>query len=191
MKQRKYVWLLVTAVWIGLILGLVSVSVEAKTITVGLIERGVTASNMCETIEDGDVVVLQTNGGSVSEGHALVECIRSKDVIVKVVRANSAGVFVVFGAKKVCLATRVEVGTHTPYAVWPDGSIMTLTMQQVRRSVAIWGKQLMTQGYPIEDVMYLLGMTLMTPPEEMTSIRKSTVKRILGTRYIGACEDVL
>ena len=191
MKQRKNVWLLVTAVWIGLILGLVSVAVEAKTITVGLIERDVTARNMCRTIEDGDVIVLQTNGGSVNEGHALVECIRSKDVTVKVVRANSAGIFVVFGAKKVCLTTRVEVGTHTPYAVWPDGSMLTLTMKEVRRSVAMWGKQLIKQGYPMEDVMYLLGMTFLTPSEEMTSIHKSTVQRILGARYIGECENVL
>ncbi len=182
-------WWITLAFCLGLFLS--PNKAEAKNITIGLIEYGVTASNVCNTLQDGDVLKLRTQGGSVDEAHKLVECIRNKDVIVQVIEANSAGIFVVFGAKKVCLTKRTEVATHSPYAVWPDGSIMTLTMDQVRASLAHWGKQLIKQGYPPEDVFFLLGITIMTPAEDMTPIRKPTLKRLLGDRYIGECRDVL
>lgn len=184
-------WRGVTIVWLSLVLIVCSAFVEGKEIYIGDIELDVTAHNVCNALEDGDVVVLRTNGGSVDEGHALVECIRDKDVILKVVKAYSAGVFVVFGAKKVCLATGVSVGTHSPYSVWPNGNIRELSVREVRNSLARWGKNLIKQGYAIEDVFYLLGLTFMTPSEEMSRIRVSTLKRVLGDRYLGNCGTVL
>ncbi len=182
-------WGITLAFCLGLFLS--PQKVEAKNITIGLIEHSVTASNVCNTLQDGDVITLRTQGGSVDEAHTLVECIRDKDVIVKVVKANSAGVFVVFGAKKVCLTKTTEVGTHSPYAIRPDGSIVTLTMNQVRNSLAYWGKQLRKQDYPVEDVFFLLGITIMTPAEDMTIIPKRILKSVLSNRHIGECGDVL
>ena len=182
-------WWITLAFFLGLILS--PTNAEAKNITIGLIENGVTASNVCNTLQDGDVITLRTQGGSVDEAHTLVECIRDKDVIVKVVKANSAGVFVVFGAKKVCLTKTTEVGTHSPYAIRPDGSIVTLTMNQVRNSLAYWGKQLRKQDYPVEDVFFLLGITIMTPAEDITIIPKRILKSVLSNRHIGECGDVL
>jgi hypothetical protein len=188
-KRGHSTWYVVLAFCSGLYFG--PQMAEAKNITIGLIERGVTATNVCESIKDGDVITLRTRGGSVSEGHALVECIRSKDVIVKVVKAQSAGVFVVLGAKKVCLTDNVNVGTHSPYIMRDDGSIRELSADQLRESLGSWGVRLRKQGYPKATVFYLLGITFLTPPEHMTRFTKETLVAVLGDRYIGTCKDVL
>ena len=181
-------WWIVLAFFLGLFLS--PHKVEAKEIRIGLIEYGVTAANVCNAIEDGDLISLRTQGGSVEEAHALADCVRSKDVVVKVLRAYSAGAYVAFSAKKVCLVESSTVGTHTPYSEWPDGSMHQLTMKQVRGILAHWGKRLYQQGYSADDTFFLLGLTFMTDSGSMTTINRGKLISLLGTRYVGHCDSV-
>lgn len=185
------IWKAVLIVWLGVVLIVSSVFVEAKEIRIGLIEHGVTATNVCAAIEHGDVIILNTGGGSVTEGHALAECIRSKNVLVKVRRALSAGVYLVFGAKRICFDIGARVGAHSPYTTYSDGTIRYLSTQKIRDLMGSWGNTLYSYGYSQESIFYLVGVTIMTPPENISYIPIRTVKAILGDRYIGECGDVL
>lgn len=190
-KDKQYnIALSVTIVWMSLVLLVCSAFVEAKEIRIGLIEHNVTATNVCAAIEHGDVIILNTGGGSVSEGHALAECIRSKNVLVKVRKALSAGVYLVFGAKRVCFDIGARVGAHSPYTSYSDGSIKYLTTTRIRNLLGSWGNTLYSYGYTQESIFYLLGVTIMTPPESISYIPLRTVKAILGDRYVGECGDV-
>ena len=188
--EPTYVWKAVLIVWLAILLIVNSDLAGAKEIRIGLIEHNVTATNVCAAIEHGDVIILNTGGGSVSEGHALAECIRSKNVLVKVRKALSAGVYLVFGAKRVCFDIGARVGAHSPYTSYSDGSIKYLTTTRIRNLLGSWGNTLYSYGYTQESIFYLLGVTIMTPPESISYIPLRTVKAILGDRYVGECGDV-
>ncbi len=179
MKFTKYL--------LVLILNTIVLTSQAKDIVVGTIEHGVTANNICPTLEDGDTLTVRSAGGSVSEARKLVACLRKKDVTVRIKAAYSAATFIVLGSNRVCLYPQARVGFHSPHSIDGGGDRVTLGVNELRRYFAMIGQDMLRQGYSTEDTLFIIGLTFMTPSTKMSVIPNGILTNMLKGRFVGVC----
>lgn len=170
----------------ALLLLIVTQNTLSKDMVIGSIEPDVTATNICNSLEEGDSVTLRSGGGSVSEAKKLVSCIRDKNILVKVDYAYSAASFIAFGGKRVCLMPTAAIGVHSPHI--PHGNHrVNLSVTDLRSYFTGLGRMMITQGYSNEDVYFIIGVTFMTAADKMTTLPNKLVVTLLKDRYQGIC----
>jgi hypothetical protein len=163
-------------------------TVFAKDYTLGDIEYGVTAENLCAALQDGDTLTIISGGGDVSESRRLAICVNQTDVLVKLRVAYSAATLVTMAANKVCFGPSAELGYHVPHYVRRDGTTKELSMKKLRKSMA-WNMKYMKEfGYTTEQAMFITGVTVMTPPDQIYVLPTNMAVKLLGKRYIGVCK---
>ena len=161
---------------------------EAKEMTVGTIEFKITAFNICNSLEDGDVVRLFSNGGIVLEAMEIAACIRKKDVTVKVEKASSAATFIVLAGKKICFSDKVIMGFHSPYSFSPKGLMVMAGINSLRDYSRYVGHKMNGWGYTNLEIYSILGLTMITPSNDMAYMHYDNAVVLLGDRYIGECK---
>ena len=162
--------------------------VFAKDYTLGGIEHGVTAKNLCAALQDGDTLTIISGGGNVIESRKLATCVNQVDVLVKLRVAYSAATLVTMAANKICFGPSAEIGYHVPHYVRRDGTQKELSMKKLRQSMATNMKYMKTFGYTTEQAMFITGVTVMTPPDQIYILPTSMAVKLLGKRYIGVCK---
>ena len=166
---------------------LIGTPAEAKQITIHDITE---SSTICTLLEDGDTIVLRSNGGSVRAAWAIVDCIRSKYVNIRVERAFSAATFIVLAGREVCLTRHARLGFHSPYKVNAlTGEMIDLSVQRLRALSRITYYRMLDQGYSKQVALYIIGLTFMTPSESINVLRFDAIKDLLGHRFVGECDD--
>ena len=182
-NARKYV-IVVCTVSILMILGK---QAEAKQITVHNITESTT---FCKLLEDGDTVVLRSNGGSVKAAWEMVDCIRSKYVSIRVERAYSAATFLALAGREVCLKSYARLGFHSAYAInLLTGNTVNLSVKKLRSLSRIVYYRMLDQGYSKQTTLYVIGLTFMTPSENISVLRFDEIKEILDHRFTGKCNE--
>jgi ATP-dependent protease ClpP protease subunit len=170
-----------------LVMFLLGTQVEAKQITIHEITESTT---LCTLLEDGDTVVLRSNGGSVQAAWAIVDCIRSKYVNIRVERAFSAATFIALAGREVCITRHARLGFHSPYSVnILTGEMINLSVQRLRSISRMTYYRMLDQGYSKQVALYIIGLTFMTPSESISVLRFDAIKDILGHRFTGECND--
>ena len=164
-----------------------SATTNAKTHVLGEIVYGVTAEKLCTEMKDGDILLINSGGGSVSGSLKLSRCVNNTDILVKVRGAYSAATIVTMGANKVCFYNSAELGFHSPAILTPSGRIQTLSIEFLREVMRINSIALRAFGYTQEDIDYVVGITLMTDHADMYMVPRSKVISLLGKRYVGTC----
>ena len=164
------------------------ISLQAEKITVGLIEDKITASNICSAINPYDSVTLQSVGGSVAEAIELANCIREKRVTVEVVTAFSSATFLVLAGHSVCFSPDVEVGFHSPYMRDNTGLVVTYGVNELRRYSIYVSNIMLDWGYSALEIYSVLGITLMTHPNQIRILSYEDTIDLIGDRFIGECK---
>ena len=167
---------------------MMSLTAHPKDLLVGEIIYDVTAKAICPLVEDGDTITLTSPGGSVDEGMLLVDCIREKDVLVRVKEAHSAATYLVFGAKRLCLYPDAKVGLHSPYTLNNNGTMVDISVSKLRSFMKRQGSRMMSQGYDAKDVYFILGVTMLTPSYTILVLPEYILIDVLQERYVGQCK---
>lgn len=164
-------------------------TVSAKDVPIGLIEYGITAKNICNLIKDGDKVVIDSPGGSVSDAFSISDCIRKKDVTVEVRNAMSSATFLVLASKKTCFNTTATIGFHSPFRLDHNGAVEVYGINGLRRYGHYMYKELKGWGYTNSESYTVIGITMLTPTSGINIIDYNSMVKLLGSRYIGECTN--
>ena len=163
-------------------------SVYAKDVSIGAIERGITANNVCSVLEDGDKVRILSPGGAVDEALLISNCIRNKEVIVEVETALSAATYLVLAGKKVCFNMLVQMGFHSPYTTDRGGLIVVYGINELRDFANEISHDLFRWNYTSLERYSILGIMLIAPFNDMRYLYYHQLVTLLGDRYIGGCK---
>ena len=188
-RTSKVLWA-VDFVFFCVLLSLIVISeAEGKDLIVGDIELGVTAHNICASLEKGDTLTLKSRGGNVDEAYRLAECVREKGVTTRVLTAGSSATFVLLASKSTCLYKGAVVGFHSPVLVHWTGRKKPFSLNQMRLYLADMGQHLNAWGYEGRTINYVLSVTFMTPNSSVTNPSIEEVIVLIGDRYIGFCKE--
>lgn len=164
-----------------------SFSVQSKDILIGSFEYGITAENVCNFLEDGDRIVLNSAGGSPDEAIEVVNCMLTKEVQLRVKNAYSAAAFLVLGSKNTCFYPSSKVGFHSP-SFRMAGIKVGLSLDQLRLDSSITFLDMRSWGYTVPQIYQVIGMEFMTPYYTIYMIPNQDIIELLGHRYRGECK---
>jgi len=186
---RRQVVLLVIAIVVSVtFFAFLAREVQANDLTIGNIEYKITAFNICNTIEDGDSVKVVSGGGNVIEAMEIAACIRKKDVIIEVERAFSAATFIVLASKKVCFSPLTPIGFHSPHRYSEKGLMVMAGINELRDYSRFVGHRMKGWGYTDLEIYTIIGITLITPSNDMLILPYPYIQTLLGDRFIGECK---
>lgn len=86
----------------------------ASTLVFGDMDKTGSGKEFCEALNNykGTTVVMNSNGGIVQEAAVATQCIQSKDVIVKVLKSQSAATYMLHGMPWKCYHPKAVITTH-------------------------------------------------------------------------------
>ena len=166
---------------------LYTTKVHAEDYVLGRIEQGVTATNLCAMLTSDDTLTIQSMGGSVMESQKLADCVHNTNALVRLKVGYSAATLVTMAANRVCFYEGAGLGYHSAYLKTTDGDIKPLEIDELRYSMHTTMRQLITYGYTSQQVLFIAGVTMMTPPENISVLPTHIAIGLLGSRYVGAC----
>lgn len=144
-----------------------------------------TSEYLCLKAKVGDTIIVNSRGGSVYHANVSGKCINDKGIKVVVVYAMSAAPFLSMYSKNICTFDATMIGVHSPYI--PN---VEQTGNQLRNGIIyLVGPVTLTEGYDIEDMMFLSGVMVVTPSSTMSSIPILKYNEILGKRNTYNCQD--
>lgn len=86
----------------------------ASTLVFGDMDKTGSGKEFCKALNNynGTTVILDSNGGIVKEAAIATQCIQGKDVIVKVLKAQSAATYMLHGMPWKCYHPEAVITTH-------------------------------------------------------------------------------
>lgn len=144
------------------------------------------ASYICTHLERGDTILLNTRGGSVMAGNAIMRCIDEReDITIAVKDAYSMGTRVLLAGAKVCIYPDANIGFHKPVSTLWGYSVAMSNIQLT----AFYAKQaplIERLGYTRTQALYMERFDrLATSP--LAIMPHGTMAGILGDRFVGEC----
>lgn len=165
-----------------------ALSVHAKDILIGGIDREL-AIKVCLTVEEGDSLIVHSRGGTGKSLKRIAACTRDKDVTFKVYKALSAAAILVLAGQKVCFNEEALIGFHSPYGINQKELIVTYGVNRIREVTdKVVGKSMVAWGYTSLEIYSVLGMSVMTPFNDIKYVSYKDMVTLLGDRFIGECK---
>ena len=186
--RRQVVLLVISLIVSVTLFAFLSKKASAKDLTIGTIEYKITAFNICNSIEDGDNIKVLSGGGNVIEAMEIAACIRKKDVLLEVERAFSAATFIVLAGKKICFSPETPIGFHSPHRYSKKGLMVMAGINELRDYSQFIGHRMKGWGYTDLEIYTVIGITLITPSNDMLVLPYPHIQTILGKRFIGECK---
>ena len=137
-----------------------------------------TSEYLCLKAKVGDTIIVNSRGGSVYHANVSGKCINDKGIKVVVVYAMSAAPFLSMYSKNICTFDSTMIGVHSPYI--PN---VELPDNQLRKAIIdLVVPVTLTEGYNLEDTLFLAGVIIITRSSTMSSIPILKYNEILGKR---------
>tara|TARA_R110002153_G_scaffold229722_1_gene382799 strand:+ start:32 stop:676 length:645 start_codon:yes stop_codon:yes gene_type:complete len=145
------------------------------------------AVGICASLEEGSVLVLSSDGGSMSAGWAMMGCIKDRDITIAVAKANSMATAVMLAGSKVCMFAGAELGFHMP-SISVIGKRRPLNPIHLDDVLSKAASHIRGLGYGEAKISYLERfMRLSTSGSKLAAMPQGTMAGILGNRFVGTC----
>ena len=151
----------------------------ASTLVFGDMDEKGSARKFCTALQKQNptTIVMDSTGGYIDETLAAINCVRKKDVIVKVKRSESAATYFLQGLPFKCLLKGGVVTTHNTYSDeygerLEDSRDVFLTVTY----------KLLEWGVDEKDIATLVYLSMMTPSESTYVIEEDMSKNILSLK---------
>ena len=147
------------------------------------------AVGICAALKEGSVLVLSSNGGSMTAGWAIMECIKDKDITIAVDKAYSMATSVMLAGSKVCMFADTELGFHMP-SISVMGKRIPLKPIHLDDILSKAASHIRGLGYGEAKISYLERFTrLSTSGSKLAIMPQGTMAGILGNRFVGTCVE--
>jgi hypothetical protein len=160
-------------------------------LTKSLLLEGITydsAETLCKSITKGGTIELVSNGGSISAGWKIMDCIYNKDVTIAVREAYSMATSILLSGSKVCMFPKAPLGFHQPI-ITSFGSLSSNNLDKLQNVLKRERNKLKSLGYSEDKINYLEDFGLISSETDVLAMMPlGTMAGILGKRFKGYCK---
>lgn len=145
---------------------------------------------ICQHVKDGDTIILNSGGGYIDAGRAIMKCVKDKDVTFAVEEAYSMATTIMLAGEKVCMFDDAPLGFHQPYYTLFRTPIY-FEREELNEIYAEDAKYLRGLGYSELKIIYLERFgDIARDASRLAMMPHGTMAGILGDRFVGRCEYV-
>lgn len=158
------------------------------TVYVGEINEVGKAKDICKSLNEGDIIIFDSNGGIVDEFLELGNCIYDKKVNSIIIKARSAAAFAASAADKTCIYEDSILGYHIPHHIMGRERV-ELSIGQLRQHNSKLSYNLNKWGIDPQTVVNINYAVLMTPPALMLEFVGEDI--VPFVKDVAWCKDLI
>lgn len=146
------------------------------------------ASRLCSTIEDGGIIIMDSNGGIVDEFLELGDCVYDKKLNIILLKAQSAAAYTISAAEKTCIYEDSLLSYHSTHHKM-QGEIVELSLGQLRQSISKITSRMQRWGVDEQKIININYIAMMTPPQVLFKVEGEDIAQF--TNKVAWCNDLI